>query len=144
MLDTEQNRRAAHAVLPPGPRWPWPAQLVAYGPWPTRVFEHCARRYGDTFTLRLLDGARTVEFSAPEAVQAVIDLPATDFTVSTEFLEPIVGSRSVLLLDGEAHRHDRRLLLRAFHAESFSVHEQTMLDIATRHLEHWPTHQPVA
>ena len=42
------------AQLPPGPRVPRPLLTYLWLTRPTRVFDHCARRYGDPFSLRLL------------------------------------------------------------------------------------------
>jgi cytochrome P450 len=139
MLDTRRHHR-----LPPGPRVPAFLQVAMYGPRPLALFDQCHRRYGDAFTLRLLGGQPTVMFSAPDAVRTVLELPASDFTVNGDLLVPILGSRSVVVMDGEVHRRERRLLLRAFHAESFARHEQTMVETTARHLASWPRGEVIA
>ena len=47
-------------------------------------------------------------------------------------LEPIVGSNSVLLLDGDAHMSQRKLMLPAFHGEKMAALAGLMAEVAER------------
>jgi cytochrome P450 len=53
-------------------------------------------------------------------------------------LGPIVGQRSVLLLDGAQHLRHRRLLLPPFHGERMRAYEQTIRAAADAEIERWP------
>ena len=53
-------------------------------------------------------------------------------------LGPVVGARSVLLLDGAEHMRQRKLLLPPFHGERMRAYEQTMRDAADRAIDSWP------
>src|SRR2546423_1484374 len=73
-------------TLPPGPRMPAPAQILAWGAQPTAFLETCRRRYGDAFTLRLLGfGERgfsdVVVLTEPAAIKALFTVGAEKLTV---------------------------------------------------------------
>jgi cytochrome P450 len=59
-------------------------------------------------------------------------------------LGPVVGARSVLLLDGAEHLRHRRLMLPAFHGERMRAYEDVMIAAADRALDGWPVGQPFA
>ena len=52
-------------------------------------------------------------------------------------LEPIVGSRSVLLLDGGEHLAQRKLMLPAFHGERMRALVGVMEEVAEREVAGW-------
>ena len=57
-------------------------------------------------------------------------------------LGPVLGERSVLLLDGAEHMRQRKLLLPPFHGERMRAYEQTMQDAADRSIDTWPRGEP--
>ena len=102
-----------------------PASLQALGWWarPVPFLERCRARYGKTFTIRLVAQEPFVMLSDPDDLKAV-------FTASPDvlhpgegarILEPIVGPTSILLLDGERHLSQRKLVLPAFHGDRIAV-----------------------
>src|SRR5438309_211260 len=112
-------------TLPPGPPLPGAVQTVAWGLRPWRFLAACRRRYGSTFTIRFYDGSPIVVVSEPDDVRAVFALGADEFeagTDSAELLEPFLGARSVLLMDGAEHRDERRRLQHAFQAERLETY----------------------
>src|SRR5438445_13675925 len=102
---------------PPGPRLPAVAQMLLWGAVPVRFFTACERRYGPTFTMRLMGEVPGVVVSDPADVRAVFALRPDEFTVHEAveiMLEPFLGARSLLLLDGERQRQERNMLVHAF------------------------------
>jgi cytochrome P450 len=99
--------------LPPGPRSPAAWQLIRYSHSPLPFLESCARRYGDPFTVRWAGYGRFVMLSSPDAVRDVFrgDPHALHSGEGNEFLSATVGKNSVLVLDGEPHARQRRVLL---------------------------------
>src|SRR5690348_13358587 len=94
---------AAARGLPPGPRWPVAVQTLRYGIDPCGLFASAQRAFGDVFL---------------------------DSGVANMALRPLIGVRSVLLLDGRASAPpDYEELVR----------EATRREIAT-----WPPGEPVA
>lgn len=131
--------------LPPGPRMP-PA-LQALGWWNRAIplMERARRHFGNRWTLRLPATPPFVMISDPQQVKEV-------FTASPEvlrpgqgaaILEPIVGKRSVLLLDGAEHLAQRRLMLGAFHRDRMERLTDLVDEVAERELESWPRNEPI-
>ena len=58
-------------------------------------------------------------------------------------LEPVLGSRSVLLLDGAEHIRQRRLMLPPFHGERLRDYEDLIAEIASEEMRGWPVGQPL-
>jgi cytochrome P450 len=107
---------------------------------PTSFLESCERRYGEYFTLRISDDRTMVITSDPEAVKTVFtgDPQQLHAGKNNEILRPLLGDRSVLLLDGDAHLRQRRLMLPPFHGERMKAYGETMREVAERHVAGWP------
>jgi len=141
--------------LPPGPRLPRIVQTLWMLRRPVSLQRYCQRRFGDYFTLRLVGRlGTTVHIADPAAVTAVFRGDPEVFRAGqaniraggqpNAILEPLLGKRSVALLDGEAHLRRRRMMLPLFHGERIQRYAELMREIATRELERWPRHQPFA
>lgn len=129
-------------ALPPGPRVPVAWQTVRWGLRPVQFLSRCQRRYGDTFTIRFPERGHSVVLTSPESVKQVFGLGADEFSVieaSAVLLEPFLGSRSLLLLDGDAHRRERKMLAQSFHGEGLATHRPIVDEAAERDLATWPT-----
>jgi cytochrome P450 len=112
---------------------------------PARFLDHCARAYGDVFTVRLPFGIDMVHFTSPELVKAVFGGNAGHLRAgeaNATILEPIVGPHSVLVLDGPEHMRQRKLLLPAFHGDRMRLWEATIGDITRAEIARWPTGKP--
>jgi cytochrome P450 family 135 len=108
--------------------------------WPTRFLDRCQATCGDFFTLRPQPGRWVVFTSDPETVKQVFtgDPDLLHAGAGNIVLQPILGSRSVLLLDGAEHLRQRRLMLPAFHGERMRVYGDVMRAAAERAIERWP------
>jgi cytochrome P450 len=134
----------AAASLPPGPSLPRPITVARFILQPTRFLDDCQRRYGDLFTVRLSSERTVVITSSPELVKEVFTgdpnlLRAGEGNV---VLRPLLGSSSVLTLDGAQHLRQRRLLLPPFHGERMRHYADVMREVAERHVERWPVGSP--
>ncbi|MEX2538612.1 MAG: cytochrome P450 [Actinomycetota bacterium] len=134
------------SLLPPGPRTPVALQTVMYGLRPNPFMTRCTRKYGDTFTVRLPGNGSIVVLSSPQAIRELFSLDADDFTVQAAavFLEPFLGSRSLLLLDGDRHRQERKMLASSFHGNGVAAHAALVEEATRRSLSTWPTSRPFA
>ncbi len=132
------------AKRPPGPPLPSLVQTALWFGWPVGFLEWCARRYGDVFTLRLALGPPTVMVSDPELVERVLTLPAEAASAGEEnaVLAPLLGDRSVLMLDGPEHVRQRRLLLPFFHGERMRRQAGPIAAIVRTSIEGWPRDRP--
>ena len=59
-------------------------------------------------------------------------------------LGPVLGERSVLLLDGAEHLRHRRLMLPPFHGARMQTHADTIRDSADLEIDSWPVGEPFA
>jgi cytochrome P450 len=126
--------------LPPGPRGPNALVAMRFllrGP---HFLEACHRRWGDAFTIRLNTGRTVVIASDPAVVKEVFQSSPDDLHAGAGnvVLKPILGGRSVLLLDGPEHLRQRRLMLPPFHGERMRAYGETMAEVAERHVARWP------
>ena len=131
--------------LPPGPRLPLPLQTLRYGLDPYGFFESAHRAFGDVFTAAC-DGRDVGGARAPG--RGARALRATGRTRSTRAwrtwsLRPLLGTRNVLLLDGEEHLRRRKLVLPPFHGERMRAYEELIREATRREIATWPIGVPV-
>jgi cytochrome P450 len=133
-------------ALPPGPRTPPLLQLLEYTFRPLPYFDRCVREHGDLFTLRLAGLGDFVMVSAPELVKQAFTADAATLKAgrANAILEPIVGPRSLLLLDEDDHLRQRRLLLPPMHGERMHAYAELMAAAAAAAVERWPVGAPFA
>jgi cytochrome P450 len=133
-------------MLPAGPSAPPVLQTVRWLVRPISFLEACRRRYGDVFSVRFL-GFRTpmVMLSDPEAIRELYGNPEHALPPGrTLALLPIMGPRSVLLLEGREHLARRRLMLPQFHGERMRAYESIVREAVAREVESWPAGEPFA
>ncbi len=125
--------------LPPGPRQPSYAQALQWVMRPQQFACRQRERFGDVFTLQLIDGQPLVLLSDPDDIRTVFtgSAEAMHAGAANQLLAPVVGKRSILLLDEAAHLRQRRLLLPPFHGERMLRYEQIMAEAAERELAGW-------
>ena len=131
---------SAAPALPPGPSLPPPLLLGRFIMQPTSFLVDCERRYGEYFTLRLSAERTMVITSDPEAVKTVFTGDPAQMRAgkNNDILRPLLGDRSVLLLDGAEHMRQRRLMLPSFHGERMKAYGETMRAVAERQVAAWP------
>jgi cytochrome P450 len=134
------------SALPPGPTEPPFVQTLRWLLRPISFLESCRRRYGDAFSITFL-GFETpmVMLSDPEVVRALYSESKHGLPPGRTFaLRPILGPRSLLLLEGREHLQRRRLMLPPFHGERMRSYEAIVRDAVARDVERWPTDRPFA
>jgi cytochrome P450 family 135 len=132
--------------LPPGPTAPRPLQTLRWIARPAAMMEDCSRRYGDMFTLRITYEGTWVFTSHPDAVKQVFtgDPRLLHAGEANVVLLPMLGSRSVLLLDEQEHMAQRKLMLPSFRGARMRSYEQVMREVAVREVERWPLGAPLS
>jgi cytochrome P450 len=128
------------AALPPGPRYP--ALIQGIGLWmrPNAFAERLRARYGKRFTVLFPGTPPFVAITDPAEIKEVFSAPPDVLHPGegARVLEPVVGPNSVILLDGEAHMRQRKLLLPAFHGEKMERLRGLMEEVADREVAGWP------
>jgi cytochrome P450 len=89
-------------------------------------FRECVERYGDPFLAHLPMGTVAVT-GDPEGLREIFSAdPDTFEPLSRMVLEPLVGLNSMLLISGERHKRERKLLMPAFHGERMRAYGALM------------------
>jgi cytochrome P450 len=132
--------------LPAGPREPPIVQTMRWLLRPISFLESCRGRYGDTFSVRFLGFATPmVMVSDPEAIRALYSDPQHGLPPGrTLALLPVLGPRSLLLLEGREHLARRRLMLPPFHGARMRAYEDTVREVVERDVASWPEGEPFA
>lgn len=101
--------------------------------------ESCRRRFGDSFSVTFLGfTSPMVMLSDPGAIQALYTDPKHGLPPGrTIALMPVMGPRSVLLLEGPEHLARRKVMLPPFHGARMQAYESTVREIAVREIESW-------
>jgi cytochrome P450 len=130
----------SHPRLPPGPRLPRLLQTGMWAVYPNALSRYCVRRFGEVFTLRPLGIGDVVVITQPEAIKEVFTGDREVFRAgeANAVMGPMVGKNSLLLLDGERHLRDRRLLTAPFHGEAVRAYGERIAAIAAAEIERWP------
>jgi cytochrome P450 len=136
------------AELPPGPRMPSFVQATGWALRPLPFMDRCHERYGEIFTLRIRRGRPWVFLTNPDHVKQVFttdaELMRAGAGEANALLEPLLGPRSVMLLDEPEHLADRKRLLPSFHGSLMQGYGEMMAAVAQREVERWPIGEPFA
>jgi cytochrome P450 family 110 len=131
--------------LPPGPRWPAVGQTLAIVAQPIEFLESCARRYGDTFTLRVLgpNSPPVVFLSRPETIQAIFTQMADALELGkvTHVFRPLVGQQSLIMQAGQRHQRQRQLLMPALHGEAMYRQGELICQLTRSQMADWQVGQ---
>ncbi len=131
---------SAVAGLPNPVRMPVAMQALGWFARPVPFLLAQQREHGDVFTMRLPQEGPWVVLAHPDAVREVFTGDPDKLLAGegNEILAPLLGPRSVLLLDGPEHLRERRLLLPPFHGERMQRYGELMREVAEREIATWP------
>jgi cytochrome P450 len=135
---------SAQRGAPPGPKLPALIQTLGFMVAPARYIEACRRRYGNVVTFSTAFDSNFVMVFEPEVLKQVFQAPGDRLHAgkANALLGPALGERSVLLLDGEEHLRQRKLMLPPFHGKRLKAYESVMSDATDRAVESWPVGEP--
>ena len=123
-----------------------PAALQTFGvvARPVPFFESCRRRFGETFSLRVLRAGELVFISDPPSLKRLFaaDRRNTIAPGRNVVLKPLLGDHSLLLQEGDEHLRRRKLMLPPFHGERMRSYARVMEEVTVRDIERWPVGTP--
>jgi cytochrome P450 len=127
-------------MLPPEPKSPPLVQTLRWAFRPLPFLQQCRERYGDNFSVKFLSFERPmVMISDPAAIKALYTERAHNLPPGRDIiLKPILGERSLLLLEGADHLAHRKLMLPAFHGERMRSYEPLVEEIVDAEIDSWP------
>lgn len=126
-------------TAPPGPRAPAVLNLARYAHRPLDVLSDWHARYGDVFAVRLPVVGTGVYLADPDAIRELFTGDQTDLLAGAgnAFLAPILGSNSLLVLDGAEHARQRRLLLPPFKGNHVREFRDLIRKLAREEIGSW-------
>ena len=130
--------------LPPGPRLWATHQSVRLWHDPLGFQQATSEHYGEPFTLRMRPVGPLVVVSDPESVHHVLTGDTATFQadrVNGRIL-PILECESVLVADGDKHRHRRHLLMPSFRSASVARLADTVVAQTEHAMQGWPVDRP--
>jgi cytochrome P450 len=120
-------------------------QAVGWTQRPLPWLEKCRGRYGDIFTLRIRHYGDWVILSDPDDVKKVFTAGrAVGVDTANPLLGPLLGPRSVMLLEEPEHMTRRKLMLPSFHGQAVAADAEMMAEVAGREIARWPVGEPFA
>jgi len=127
-------------VLPPEPKYAPLSQTLRWSFRPLPFMQECRERHGDAFSVRFMGFERPmVMISDPAAIKALYTERAHGLPPGREVvLTPIVGPRSVLVIEGADHLAHRKLMLPAFHGERMRSYAPLVEQIVSEEIDSWP------
>jgi cytochrome P450 len=136
--------KARSSTLPPGPRMPPVIQAIAWARRPLPFLERCQKHFGDTFTIRVRHAGTWVILADPEDVKKVFtaDHSVLGVGLANSVLGPLLGPRSVMLLEEPEHVRRRKLMLPPFHGERMKGYAGMMAEVTRREVATWPVGEP--
>jgi cytochrome P450 family 135 len=134
-------------ALPPRVRLPALIQGAAFMYDTVSFLERSRNRYGDVFEVHLPGMGRFVYIADPALVKQVFAADR-DIGLAGEarrpFMEPLLGTQSLLTTDGEQWERQRKLIGPPFHGELIENYRQQIHDIAVAEIERWPAGETIA
>ena len=135
--------RIDRSALPPGPSLA-ALQSARYLSDPHGYTRKLRKRHGDVFSMPTLNGMLVIA-CAPEGARQILAGKEEDFVVGfgTDAIEPVIGDASLLLLSGDRHRRERKLLSPTFHGQRMRAYSNAMQDAAIRGAKEWTPGRPL-
>jgi cytochrome P450 len=106
-----------------------------------RMLARYRRRYGDVFAVKVWPFDPLVVVGDPAEVKRIFrgDPGQLHAGEGNQVLEPVVGPRSVLVLDETDHLRTRKMLLPPFHGARMRVYGDVMREQAEAEVATWPS-----
>jgi hypothetical protein len=145
VVDARSGQRE-RAALPPGPRLPLAIQSTLAWSRTIPFFEAGRRKYGPVFTIRAVPWGRAVVIHDAGLVKQVFTGDPAIFHAGdgNSLLAPVLGRRSVLVLDEDEHLQARKRLLPPFHGEAVRRYGEVVEQIVAHEAARWPIGKPFA
>ena len=116
---------------------PW-WQLINWIGDPIEFQKKCSQKYGDIFSIRLSGLGSFVIIANPQVIQEIFSKDSKfDIGRANALAEPLIGNNSLMMMDGDRHRRERKLLMPSFHGEKIQVYAQQIIDITENISSKW-------
>ncbi len=105
---------------------------------PEGFFARAVARRGDPFIVRLPSVGEVLVSGHPDGAREIFSAPPDAFEpLRSNPVEPLLGRQSLLLLSGERHRRERKLMTPPFHGERMRAYGAIIRDGARAEVDSW-------
>ncbi|MGB3402141.1 MAG: cytochrome P450 [Microcoleaceae cyanobacterium] len=129
-----------------GSKSPHLLQQIQWVTNPLEYMDTCFERYGDIFSTSIVGKTNPFVFvSHPQGIQELLTRDTKEFEAPGRvngILKPLLGEKSLILLDDKEHRRQRKLLMPPFHGERMWNYGQLIIKIAEQISSKWVQNQP--
>ena len=141
LTENSQSQNSTASKLPEGPKEGKFIQTVKGILNPLDYLEKKNQQYGDIFTSQFSNFPPQVIISNPQAIQEVFTADSKLFQSGrgNQIALPLVGSNSLLLLDGDRHLQQRKLLMPPLHGDRMKAYGQIIRDTTEKVINNWTT-----
>jgi cytochrome P450 family 110 len=112
---------------------------------PIGFMENAVQQYPDIFSAKLISPKKSLIFvHHPQGIQEILTNDRKKFATTSKtnaVWEPLFGTHSVIMLDGDRHRKRRQLLMPSFHGERMRAYGQLICDITDKIFSQLPTNK---
>ncbi len=132
-------------ALPPGPEPRRFYNMVRWLATPLPWLDALHAKFGNAFTMHLpRTDAPIVIFAEPNAVRDLWtgDPDTLHAGEANIILRSVLGKDSLLVLDGDRHLRERRLMLPPFHGDRMRAYGDTMREVTAHEVDRWPSGKP--
>lgn len=132
--------------LPPGPsNFTIFSNTYKFITCPYQLLESYYKKYGDIYTFKLFHFGQVAVVSDPEVVRSIFGPLGKKFVAGKpmRFLASFIGDYSMLLLDGDEHVRQRRLLSPSFHGEKMNMFADLINQCTANMIQRWKIGQEV-
>jgi cytochrome P450 family 135 len=143
---TRPSESAVRDGRPPEVPLPRVVQTARFLVRPIPFFERWRHELGETFAARLIGPGDVVFVSDPESLKRLFSADRVNTIAPGRniVLRPLLGSRSLLLQEGEEHMRRRKLMLPPFHGERMRAYESLIAEVTEAAIARWPAGTPFA
>lgn len=123
--------------MPPSPSLSPREQTFGWMTRPYELLAECQREVGEVFTIDFREHGQYVLFSNPVHIHQILTGDPSVFHAANSLLEPFLGRHSLLLLEREHHKRERRLLMPHFSRRQIHAWGDQIVQVADRMIDRW-------
>ncbi|MEL7038518.1 MAG: cytochrome P450 [Cyanobacteria bacterium J06592_8] len=112
---------------------------------PVKYMDTAFQSYPDIFSTGVIGGGGLIFVNTPEGMQELLTRDTKEFEAPggvNGILRPLLGDQSIILLDGDRHKRERKLLMPPFHGERMRNYGELILKITQEATAKWKPGQP--
>lgn len=133
--------------LPTGPKTPTFVQRLQWVIDPVGYMEKTHEHYPDLFMARVVGfGDNVIFVSHPQGIQQILTSDRKQFSSpgkkTNGILQPIIGDRSVNMIEGESHKQRRQLIVPPFHGERLRTYGKLICNLTDKVMSQLPLDRP--